>query len=69
MGKGSVVVPLFSYHKVTKMTWVWQGKARHEAARENEPATLHFSIFVNHPEPLKSSEDNIIVNTLADLSD
>lgn len=31
-GKGSVVVPSFSYLRVAKMTQAWQGKARHEEA-------------------------------------
>lgn len=49
-GKGSVVVPSFSYLRVTKMTQAWQGKARHEEAGERkffiliESVALHFTI-------------------------
>lgn len=50
VGKGSVAVPSFSYLRVAKRTQAWQGKARHEEARERkvfiltESVALHFTI-------------------------
>lgn len=43
-GKGSVVVPSFSYLRVAKMTQAWQGKARHEEARERKIVILIESV-------------------------
>lgn len=62
-GKGSVVVPSFSYLRVAKMTQAWQGKARHEEAREREffilteSVKLHFTIQVDQKELIRTSLD------------